>query len=198
MTNETLIQVLKRTPKGELTKDVRDRVIPLLRERWGDFSGSAETSMEAWKLDRAEEFQWDPPLLSFTMERHGASVLGSTRAELQRWELNLETWTANCLPSGHRQLQPASPKFDIKPIASRVCEVVLQGREANSDLPKGVVVWKGDDEVWIYPRKLIPGEIRQTITNRRRRFQNALTDMLKPYGWKLATVSRAMIFRKGD
>ena len=80
----TLIQVLGQTSPGALTKDVCDKVVPLLRECWQDFRGWDETSMQPRKLDRAEELHWNPPLLSFTIERHGAIVLGSTRAELQR------------------------------------------------------------------------------------------------------------------
>jgi hypothetical protein len=43
-------------------------------------------------------------------------------------------------------------------LALRVCETIREGSGSNSDLvQKGVVVWKGDDEVWAYQGKLNPG-----------------------------------------
>jgi hypothetical protein len=198
MTIETLIQILERTPQGTLG-NVRDEVVPLLVEGWHEFKGSGQTSMEAWKLKRAEDFQWDPPVLSFTMERHGATMLGSTRAELQRWELNLKTRAADCSSWGYRQLKPTSPRVNIKSIASSVCEVILKGRNSNNDLvQRGVIVWKGDEEVWIYHGKLISGGYQQTVASRRRRFRDELTNMLKPAGWKFATIRIAMIFTKAN
>ena len=197
MTINTLIQVLGQTSPGALTKDVCDKVVPLLRECWQDFRGWDETSMQPWKLDRAEELHWNPPLLSFTIERHGAIVLGSTRAELQRWKLNLTTRTAQGLPQGYRQLRPVSPKLDVKSIAADVCEAVRQGSKSNSDLVrKGVVVWKGDDEVWIYHGKLISGGFKQTVGGRRKRFREELTNMMEPLGWKQLKLHQAMIFSK--
>jgi hypothetical protein len=38
--------------------------------------GADETSMEAWKIRRAEDLSWNPPHLSFTIERHGPTVHG--------------------------------------------------------------------------------------------------------------------------
>ena len=198
MSIDTLIEVLKHIPQGRLTKDVRNKLIPLLSECWSDFRGSSEASMRAWKLDRAEEFLWNPPRPSFIIERHGATVLGSSRADLQRWELNLAARDARCWKESYRQIRPASPKLDVKPIASRVCETIREGSGSNSDLVQnGVVVWKGDDEVWVYHGKLIPGGgYRRTVTGRRKRFRDELTNIMTPLDWKLLEVSQAMIFKK--
>jgi hypothetical protein len=200
MTITTLIQVLEPIPPGVLTKDVCDRVISLLRECWQEFSGSDETFMQPRKLHRAEQFQSNSPFLSFAIERHGATMLGSTRAELQRWEPNLTTQTARCFQQSYRQLERASPKVDVKPIAARVCETVRQGRKPKSDLVRnGVIEWRGDDEVWIYHGKLIPDEgYAQTVAGRRKRFRKELTNIMKPFGWKLLKVRQAMVFTKED
>jgi hypothetical protein len=198
MSIEALIEVLEHIPKGRLAKDVRDKLIPLLSECWHDFEGSSEASMREWKLDRDEDFFWNPPVLSFTIERHGATVLGSSRADIQRWKLNLTTRDAQCSKESYRQIHPASPKLDVKPIASRVCETIREGSGSNSDLVQnGVVVWKGDDEVWVYHGKLIRDDgYQQTVAGRRKRFRDELTNIMKPLGWKLLKVRQAMIFKK--
>jgi hypothetical protein len=154
--------------------------------------------MHARKLDRAEKFWWKPPVLTFTIERHGATVLGSSRADLQRWELNLTTRDAECSKESYRQIHPATPKLDVKPIASRVCETIREGSGSNSDLVQnGVVVWKGDDEVWVYHGKLIPGGgYQQTVAGRRKRFRDELTNVMRSLDWKLLEVRQAMIFKK--
>ena len=42
--------------------------------------GTHAQGMHAGKLARMEAVRWEPPLLSFIIERHGAMALGSTRA----------------------------------------------------------------------------------------------------------------------
>jgi hypothetical protein len=42
MSIDTLIEVLEHIPHGKLTKDVRDKLIPMLRECWPDFRGRAK------------------------------------------------------------------------------------------------------------------------------------------------------------
>jgi hypothetical protein len=128
----------------------------------------------------------------------GATMLGSSRADLQRWTLNLTARDAQCSKESYRQIHPASFKLNVKPIASRVCESIREGSGSNSDLVQnGVVVWKGDDEVWVYHGKLIPDDgYQQTVAGRRKRCRDELTNIMKPFGWNLLEVHRAMIFRK--
>jgi hypothetical protein len=57
--------------------------------------GADETAMEGWKVSRAEELSWNPPILSFTIERHGATARGSSRAELHEWTVTLHEGTAH-------------------------------------------------------------------------------------------------------
>jgi len=40
-------------------------------------------------LGRMEEVLWSPPDLTFSIERHGAAALGSSRAELQEWMIDV-------------------------------------------------------------------------------------------------------------
>ena len=86
--------------------------------------------MEAYKLGRMEDISWNPPVLSFTIERHGGTVMGSTRAELQNWNVNVETRSATCGVGGHRQLEPMQARLNVKPMAEEIVASILnrQGR----------------------------------------------------------------------
>jgi hypothetical protein len=95
---------------------------------WSGFRGSSESAMDAHKLSRLEEPHWDPPRFTFTIERHGGTVYGSTRAQLQRWVVDLDARTAEAAEIGHRQLRPMSPRLDVKPIAAEIAELIVAGR----------------------------------------------------------------------
>jgi hypothetical protein len=50
---------------------------------WEQFAGGEAHGMSGDKLlGRMEEVTWAPPLLAFVIERHGGTVLGSSRTEL--------------------------------------------------------------------------------------------------------------------
>jgi hypothetical protein len=73
--------------------------------------------MQADKVwGRLEELDWDPPLISFRVERHGAMFLSSSRAEMQAWMLNLNDGTKGFVTSGYRQARPREPNLDAGPI----------------------------------------------------------------------------------
>ena len=57
------------------------RVAALLAGCWHEFVGAESQRMHAGKLGRIENVRWEPPVLSFRIERHGAMGVGSTRAE---------------------------------------------------------------------------------------------------------------------
>jgi hypothetical protein len=101
-----LMGELENVPPGPIQGQDKNNVIALLAKCWQDLRGADETSMEGWKLNRAEKLSWDPPILSFTIERHGQTLDGSGRADLHHWEVDLHQGTADCMPAGHRQLTP--------------------------------------------------------------------------------------------
>ena len=152
--------------------------------------------MHARKLDRAEDVSWNPPVLSFTIERHGATVHGSSR--LPRWSVDMHQRTARCERGRYRQLLPTAPRLDVKAIAEGVCEAVQQGRSSDCDLVRlGILVWKSDDEIEVKHGHLVPGEgYQQTVAGRRRRFRKHLTERMQIIGWGLLSVQRSMTFRK--
>src|SRR5262245_57885057 len=98
-----LSSFLATLPQGPITDT--STLARLLADAWHDFAGSNYAGMEGRKLlDRNIEYvAWTPPLLTFTVERHGATVLGSTRAKLQEWTLDLEMRTASFVEKRHRQ-----------------------------------------------------------------------------------------------
>src|SRR4051794_23218609 len=100
---------------------------------WDEFDGSAEGGMEGDKLlGRMESVGWQPPVLTFVIERHGGIVRGSTRAELQHWSVNLDDATATLSRTGHRQLEPMSPRIttsEMRERAGRLAELIVNGRD---------------------------------------------------------------------
>jgi hypothetical protein len=190
--------LLKNASPGPIEDQLTDKIMLLLAGCWDELEGANETGMKAWKLDRAEDVAWNPPVLSFTIERHGATVLGSSRAELHRWSVNLEEGTADCVQRSYRQISPRAPRLDVRPIAERVCETVQLGPGSDCDLVKnGVIDWKADDLVSVKQGMLIPGGgYQQTVAGRRRRFRKQLEERMRSIGWRLETVQRSMTFRK--
>jgi hypothetical protein len=197
-TVQTLLDELKNTPPGPIEAGACDKIINLLAACWSELKGANDTSMAAWKLHRAEDLSWNPPVLSFMIERHGATVLGSSRAELHEWTVNLDLETAGCAEGRYRQLRPTAPRLNVKPIVARVCDAVQQGPAATCELVKdGIVVWNGDNRLSIKHGALIPGGgYEQTVAGRRRRFRNELECRMKDIGWEFVDVKRTMEFRK--
>jgi hypothetical protein len=70
------------------------RVGDLLAGCWDALSGGTDTNMYAEKLWRIEQPLWSPPTREFSIERHGQTVNGSSRATVYRWSIDLEKGTA--------------------------------------------------------------------------------------------------------
>jgi hypothetical protein len=193
-----LMAELDDVPTGKIPERMTSRILAMLGECWEALIGSDETSMNFLKLHRAEDLSWNPPNLSFTIERHGATVLGSSRAELHRWTINLRTGTARCERGGYRQLFPRAPGLNVKPIAAQVCEAVKPGPLSSCELVRrGIVVFNGDDEVLIKHGALVSGGgPQQTVAGRRRRFRSELIGRMKTIGWEFVEVRRKMRFKR--
>jgi hypothetical protein len=175
-------------PAAPIPLEMRDRVLELVLECWFEFDSSRTGKMEPWKTRRdggPENLTWLPPLLSFEIDRHGGTVMGSTRAERQRWTLNLDTHSAVSKTCGHRQLRPNSPRLDVGPKVRAVCAAVQRGPASASDLmAQGIVEWRSDDELRVKHSKLIPDDgPRQTIIGRRKKFRAKLRNEMTAIGW---------------
>jgi hypothetical protein len=86
----------------------------------------------------------------------------------------------------------------VKPLVGEVIAAVQKGPASDCELVKrGVVAWKGDDQISIAQGALISGQgYAQTIAGRRKRFRIELERRMNAIGWRLEIVQRSMVFRK--
>ena len=121
-------------------------------------------------------------MLKFKIERHGGTVNGSTRAEIQHWEVDLHDKAASIMATSHRQLYSMADRITKKDIAGLVDEIVtLVVTHAEDDR----LHWKKDGSVHVIVSKIFPDSsgFKQTIQSRRKRFRTALTEALNEKGW---------------
>jgi hypothetical protein len=164
---EALRGFLRALPVGPVENAA---LVDVLAAAWGLLDRD-DRSMEAFKLNRLAAPRWDGSVLTFSVERHGGTVLGSTRAEVQRWEIDPDAASARLTGRTHRQLHPMAPRLDVRPLAAEVAALILAGAEDDR------LKWSVDRSVaTVRIGKVIPAEsaARQTVTGRRRRFRAAL------------------------
>jgi hypothetical protein len=65
---------LSGLPSGPVAN--RKTLAELLESCWDLFAGSGLEAMADYKLRRMEDPEWDPPCLSFEIERHGRTCMG--------------------------------------------------------------------------------------------------------------------------
>jgi hypothetical protein len=185
-------------PPGNIPDEMRATIIGQLGNCWNEFSGSRETKMEAHKLSRAEDLAWRPPSLYFKVARHGGTELGSTREQIQHWQVNLEEKIAYQATRGFRQLIPMAQRLTnakLNTIAMRVTEAIQAGAAENSDIP---LDWITEAEFRIVPSSLIPADgFKQTLVGRRKRMKVILLRHIQAIGWvPAAQRGRWLKFRK--
>jgi hypothetical protein len=74
----------------------------LLGQCWDGFDRGEAEGMSGSKLrGRVQNLRWDPPRLFFEIERHGGTVLGSSRAERHEWNVDLVSRTSRTLADAH-------------------------------------------------------------------------------------------------
>ena len=171
---------LKELPTGEIQDSDENRKdnLKLLASAWELLKGSSDQNTYSLKIGRAESFRWNPPILSFVMERHGGYAYGSSRANLHHWEVDVEQGTANIVKEGYRQLRPTSPRMDTESRAKEVANNILNG------LDHPTLEWNSDrDYVVLKISKIIPQGFAQTTVNRRKRFNKQLEDIMVEHGW---------------
>jgi hypothetical protein len=193
-----LQNALRDIPRGTLNNDEAALINNLLSQCWHELEGAGETSMAAYKLGRAEQLSWCPPCLSFTIERHGATVQGSTRGTLQRWTANLETLQVTYEEGGHRQLYPTAARLDVRPIAQRILTAVQKGRGSDSEFVRNrTLVWKDANTLVMEPGRLLLADgYKQTIDGRRKRLRTELLTRVGELGWRLERGGRFMLFKR--
>lgn len=174
---EELKQFLTKLPAGHVSSGEQLRLVQLLQNCWHLFSGSTEERMEAYKLERMKDPEWRPPSLAFEIERHGGTALGSTRAEIQIWFVDVDNLEAKCLAGGYRQLYPREAVFDVKPIADELSKLIICGSQDDR------LQWSATGRVRILTEKILAARSKQTLEGRRKRFLRAMEERLAPRGW---------------
>jgi hypothetical protein len=174
-----LLQHLSSIQPGSITDTVH--LEPLLAASWHEFDGGDAQGMAGDKLHgRMNDVVWVPPLLTFTIERHGGTVHGSSRAERHEWTLDVHARTADGVRIGHKQLRPMARRLDVRPLAELVARLILD-RQVDNRLR-----WENDGSVRVQIGKILPAgsAVQQTLQGRRKRFSKALDGLLVRAGWQ--------------
>ena len=117
-------------------------------------------------VDRMEAVEWSPPILTFVIERHGRTCLGSARADLHRWTVNLALNTATCEKVGERQIRRMAPRLSVHPLVEEVASRIVQGQDDER------IVWQAQGKVRVALSTIFPAGsgFKRTIEGRRKRF----------------------------
>jgi hypothetical protein len=132
-----------------------------------------------WVVGRMKQVEWKSPLLTFLIERHGGTVLGSSRAEHQQWCVDIDRQIASCESTGHRQLSPMATGVDVDSIALEIVQRIVSGKADDR------LSWLEDRRVKVQVSKIFPDAsgYKQTVHGRRKRLREALIEILSTKGW---------------
>ncbi|MFC1968760.1 hypothetical protein ACFLVX_05200 [Chloroflexota bacterium] len=177
---QQLRQFMTKLSAGLVPLDVQDELVQLLADCWHMFSGSDQEGMGAYKLKRMKNPLWDTPLLTFSIARHGGMALGSTRAEVQEWAVDLDRRVAVCQIIGYRQVHPRQSAIDVKPIADELVRLILGSSQGDR------LQWSADGRVRILSGKIFPSDsaTNKTLEGRKKRLVKAMEERLGPHGWQ--------------
>lgn len=183
---------LKGVNAGDIPPVHQAQVIGYLTQVWEDLPGSDEQSTTSWKLSRAEHLRWEHPNLYLTLERHGRTVNGSSRAELHQWIVNVESGVAVLSKRGIRQLRPMAKRFDAKAASKEIAALILNRREDSR------LNWLKETRVQVILSKVAPSANLQTQTGRNKRLRQALTEELSASGWSPLSGVSGLVFGKTE
>ena len=179
---QSLRRLLSSLEPGPVPVGKRQAAILRLSEAWDDLSGGDDRAMAPHKVDRAEKLHWSPPHLTFQIERHGGTVLGSCYAEIQPWTVNVDEATAHCdYPTGKRLVAPRQAPFKTDPVAGELAQKIIDGAE-DPRLRRT----KDGAKVQVRVSKILPPGPRETTVGRAKRLRRDLSAILEHLGWQSA------------
>jgi hypothetical protein len=192
--DDTLAQIRRyfaTLEPGEVSDNDRREVEALLSGCWDQLQGSDEGGMAGYKLrGRTEEMQWKPPALTFNIERHGALVMGSSRAEVHQWRIDLDRQSAELATIRRRQKRPMDKRLEVKPLAAEIAASICAGREDQR------LKWDEAGRVRVLTSVVIPASNNQTTSSRRRRFAAELERVLVPSAWRRKRSGTHLVFER--
>jgi hypothetical protein len=150
-----------------------------LYDCWDEFISSDAEAMNCDKLGRMEDVSWNPPVLTFDIERHGGTVQGSSRAEIHQWDVNVESMNAFCSTGRLKQLTPRQPGLDVKPLVAEIAGLIIGSVDDER------VKQNSNGSVRVQIGKIIPDDgPKETVQGRRKRFRLGLEELLQAKGWQ--------------
>ena len=175
---ERLMTYLRQTPEGKIVDTAE--LEKLLAECWNEFVRDYGGMKPHKLLGRIEDVLWRPPILYFIIERHGGTAMGSSRAELQHWTVDVEHKTVTVDVGGYRQITPRAAPLDVKRIAEEIVHLVLN--RAEDDRLK----WSKKGHVQVLIGRILPegSAFKQTLLRRRSRVSGAIYRGLTAHGWR--------------
>jgi hypothetical protein len=165
---------------GEVPESDVEILEKLLMHYWNRFSGSESEGMEGYKLvGRMEDVYCKYPILTFDIERHGDTVLGSKKTEIHTWFVDIEIKQANCQKSGrYKLIEARNYSLDVVLIAEELTKLILNHQED----PR--LKWKKDGTVHIKIGDIISIHCHANLNGRRYYFKKKVDEILLPLGWQ--------------
>lgn len=171
-----LKQYLEKLPTGEIENP---QELESVFWELVDVLIGGEAAINIIKLtQRPEKIMWAPPVLQFDIERHGGMKMGSSRAEIQRWTLDVHAEKVCHENVGYRQLEKRLSPLKVEPLVEEVVRLVKKRVDDER------LNWKKDGSVKINVGKIIPNTCSaQTLAGRRKRFRKQLIEKMETLGW---------------
>lgn len=151
-----------------------------LARSWEELSGEVGNMEGSKVIGRIEHVTWSPPILTFTIERHGGTVLGSVYAATQYWTVDIANGTASLEPGESRLVGARERPLRIEPLTEEVVKLVVSGK----DDPR--LKWHSASKVRVLISKILPKgpTAQKTLIGRRRRLARAIEESLSIHGWE--------------
>ena len=176
---QELRNFLASLPPGSIAAP--SRLERILASSCHDFEYSTQENMKAGELKNREmeEVEWNPPTLSFTIQRYRVTLLGSATSERQRWAVNVDTKEALCYNAGSGQTTPSQPPLNVEPIAEEVVRLVKNHQKTEW------LKWQNDGSVHVVMGKVLPvsTNLNKHLSQKRERFLAKVDESLTTAGW---------------
>ena len=190
----SLLEFLATLKAGSVPAETVGELETLLAECWPLLAGGGDHGMTGEKLrGRMEKVRWESPEITFEIERHGGTVMGSSRAEVHQYAVDVRAGVARSGAGRTRQLTPMQPRLDVKALVAEIVELVAAGKYDSR------LRWMPDRHVEVLVGRILPSgsAVKQTLAGRRKRFGMLLAEQMGRHGWAKLQGSRHIFLRTG-